>query len=60
MGEEQQSDDERLGLSPNPWGGTGYVNVEADRSCVDGWFTAEDLRKIANDMDRLKRERESE
>jgi len=30
-----------------------YVDLYPDQSCVDGWFTANELRKIANAMDEI-------
>jgi hypothetical protein len=32
----------------------GYINLDANESCVDGWYSAADLRKIADKMDELK------
>ena len=31
----------------------GYTDVQEDRSCLDGWYSAEELRLIANAMDKL-------
>lgn len=31
-----------------------YVDLYYDDSCLGGWFTADELRKIADDMDELK------
>lgn len=30
-----------------------YINLYSDESCLDGWFTAEELRLIADKMDEL-------
>lgn len=32
-----------------------YVDLYSDRSCLDGWFTADELRRIADAMDELKK-----
>jgi hypothetical protein len=32
----------------------GYVDLYSDKSCVDGFFSAEELRTIADKMDELK------
>lgn len=31
-----------------------YVRINSDSSCLDGWYTAEELRRIADKMDELK------
>jgi mevalonate pyrophosphate decarboxylase len=32
-----------------------YYHIEDDESCLDGYFTAEELRRIADVMDELKK-----
>ena len=31
-----------------------YVGLDMDRSCLDGWFSSSDLKKIAEAMDAWK------
>lgn len=49
-----------IAFYPNKNGLNQYGKPEKSQVCIDGWFTSEQFRNIADELDRLQKENDEE